>query len=98
MRFRELRRILQQVVLAGLPLGTGCIAEKVLTGGGDCYETHRVTIPVSLPAEPSLQLRIESCRLDVDACTELCAMVMQRSGIGNGPTSCKVEFFDDSVS
>src|SRR5262245_4290589 len=81
MRFREFRRLLRQVVLAGLPLGTGCIAEQVISGGDECVKTVRRTIPVSLPTDPPLQLKIEGCRVDVDACGQVCEMVMQRAGL-----------------
>src|SRR5262245_58252815 len=91
MRLRELHRILHQVVLAGLPVGAGACLDGVLPGQ-QCYEQVDRVIPIQTPADPSLQLKIDSCRVDVDACNELCAMAMQRSGIPGGPTGCKVEF------
>src|SRR5678815_1785456 len=78
MQFRELRRVLQAIVLAGLPacgLGEGVIGT---VGGGsdtDCERTVTKKFDVAEPAEPPVQLRIESCRVDVDACLDLCTML-----------------------
>ncbi len=97
MRFRELRRVLQTIVVAGLPAcGVGD-----LTGGSgvvedECYRDIAKSFTVDTPAEPALQLRVESCRLDADACMELCRILMTRAQLP-GPSTCDVEFQGDEV-
>jgi len=97
MQFRELRRVLQAIVLTGLPacgLGEGVVGTS---GGGEteCQRTVTKKFDVGLPADPPLQLRIESCRADVDACLDLCTMLMTRAGLP-APSGCSVTF-DDQV-
>ena len=93
MKLRELRRALQAIVLAGVPAGAG------LAGCDDdvCVDTFHRTWTLQVPADPPLQLRIEACRLDVDACYALCEMAMERAGIGDAPTACDVDFVGDHV-
>jgi hypothetical protein len=88
MQFRELRRVLQTIVLAGLP---ACDLGVPDSGGDECYRSVVKEFVLETPADPPLQLRIESCRVDADACAELCTMVMQRAGLGT-PYSCAVTF------
>ena len=52
----------------------------------------------AMPADPPLQFRIESCKLDVDACADLCTMVLQRSNLDGQETGCDVSFTSGSVS
>ncbi|MBX3156499.1 MAG: hypothetical protein KF773_10905 [Deltaproteobacteria bacterium] len=89
MRFRELRRIVQTIVLAGLP-AAGCTSLY----SSDCVERHDESIEIPEPAEPSMQLKIESCRRDVDACTDLCLSAMQKAGLGGSYVACEVTFRD----
>lgn len=98
MRLRELRAILQSVVIAGLPAMGGCF-----DGDGNPFErdcTDEVTRDLLLqgPHDPELELKIESCRMDADACQELCVLAMQRAGIGSYPETCKVGFSGDDVA
>src|SRR4051812_906716 len=71
--------------------------------GGDHYDDcsgHSVDkkLTINLPTDPSLQLKVESCRVDVDACPSLCAMAMQRTAINYIPDACTVGFTGDEVS
>src|SRR5688572_22980733 len=66
MQFRELRRILQQIVIAGLPATSGCFFTDSVED--ECYELKSRLVVIGEPAEPALQLKIDSCRVDVDAC------------------------------
>jgi hypothetical protein len=93
MRFRELRRVLQSIVLAGLP---ACGLGENVIESDDCYKTVIKQFTVDTPADPPLQLRIESCRADVDACMELCTMLMTRAGLP-APEQCAVEFRSTTV-
>ena len=80
-----MQRILARIVLVALP-AVGCstgsdssqqIPSTLLfpqPGGGDC-QTNEVKVNVAVDeakATPPLQLRIESCRMDADACMDLC--------------------------
>jgi hypothetical protein len=65
---------------------------------GDCQNHLESDQSFAMPADPPLQFRIESCKLDVDACTDLCTMVMQRSNLDGQETSCDVSFTSGSVS
>jgi len=99
MQFRQLRRILQQIVVAGLPvMASGCIIDDAVGGDDDCVDLVKRTLHVSEPAAPPMQLRIDSCRADADACGDLCVMAMQDADLGaSTPKSCAVEFADDVV-
>lgn len=94
MQFRQLRQILQHIVLAGMPLAAGGCG---LVDDTPCVETKTRTLHASEPAEASLQLKIDSCRADVDACTPLCSALMERADIQSSPQSCSVTFLDDTV-
>ncbi len=54
-------------------------------------------LTVETPTDPSLQLKVDSCRVDVDACPALCAMAMQRTQITFPPDSCTVGFEGEAV-
>lgn len=94
MQFRELRRVLQSIVLAGLPACTaGNVTDPIESA---CYRDIEKTFLVDTPSDPPLQLRIESCRVDVDACMQLCTMLMSRASLPP-PNSCAVTFQGDDV-
>jgi hypothetical protein len=95
MQFRELRRVLQSIVLATLPAcGVGNIGD---TSDLECWPTTARDFSFQAPADdPPLDLRVESCRLDADACLSLCKMLMQRAGVGV-PEVCDVHFEGDMV-
>jgi hypothetical protein len=92
MQFRELRRVLQSIVLAGLP-GCGLVGDLV---DDSCSRDVEKTFVVDTPADPPLQLRIESCRVDVDACMQLCNLLMERAELPV-PNSCAVSFQGDDA-
>jgi hypothetical protein len=99
MQLTRLRRILQQIVLAGLAVSLASCAE----GAGDrCTDPAEQTFKLETPADPPLQFRIDGCRVDVDACGVLCALAFDRAGLNDGDTagitSCEVEFRADAVS
>ena len=96
MQFRELRRVLQTIVLAGLPacgLGEGLID---VIDEDSCSRTVIKEFRFETPADPPLQLRVESCRVDADACMDMCAMLMTRAELP-GPSTCAAEFQGDTV-
>lgn len=94
MQFRELRRTLQSIVLATLPAacGVGSVGDS-LDGetSGDCGKTVAKAFVFHTPSDPPLDLRVESCRVDADACGDLCALLMSRAGL-NYPDNCAVRF------
>ncbi|MEJ7602112.1 MAG: hypothetical protein WKG01_29720, partial [Kofleriaceae bacterium] len=95
MQFKELRRILQRVVLAGLPVAACGDSNPV---DGDCEDHIRRTIYIDTPADPPLQFRIDACEADVDACIDLCSMTLQRLDVFEFPDECAAEFESDKVA
>jgi hypothetical protein len=83
------------LALAVLPSLAACESG----GGDDCTPTEvskRLTIET--PTDPALELRINSCRVDIDACPQLCELALERVNIGTfGVTRCTVGFADDAV-
>ena len=65
--------------------------------GDDCRETIKNTIDIATPADPQMQLLINSCQVDSGACPKLCAAVLSQQNIGSQPTSCTVGFLPDKV-
>jgi hypothetical protein len=95
MRFRELRRLLQSIVIAGLPAGLPACDGSPLDPV--CSRTLDRSFDVrSSPQDPTLQLRIERCRVDADACFDLCDMLMQRAELPS-PGACAVTFDGDDA-
>jgi hypothetical protein len=94
MRFRNLRRVLQGIVVAGLPVvglpvvGAGCDLVS------DCYDSHARTFSIQLPAEAQMQFRIDRCAADPETCMEVCQLVMERELLGGSMTSCEVDVSD----
>jgi hypothetical protein len=87
-RFRELRAALQSIVIAGLPAAAGCTSLY----SSDCIERKDKTIDIMEPAAPALQLKIEACRRDVDACNDLCVAAMEQVSLFTYPIDCDVTF------
>lgn len=82
-----MRRVLQSIVIAGLPATSGCTSLY-----SDCVDRVDKTIEIQEPADPSLQLKIENCRRDVDACNDLCVAAMEKAGLFASPVDCDVSF------
>jgi hypothetical protein len=97
MRARQLREVLYGIVAIGLP-SSGCLVTDLVTSNDDCVEVVHKSLHIEEPADPPMQLRIDSCRLDVDACRELCIMAMQRADIGAAPSACEVTFLGNDVT
>ena len=64
-------------------------ADAVVSSGGASPQHHDVTL--TDPAPP-MQLRIESCRVDVDACQDLCNAVANANNWVGLVTGCDVSF------
>ena len=91
----SLLRLAVSTALAGLPAAAGgCVAAVIDT---DCVDTVDRSFELMTPADPPLQFRIETCRVDVAACQELCRVTLARNQINDTPTKCKVAFHGDSV-
>jgi hypothetical protein len=95
---------------AGL-LGLALLSAVGCADDGECVPTtERQGSIYELPvADPAMRFRLESCRIDKDACLPLCQMSVGfpdlPPGAGGGfpsPRSpvlgCEVRFFDDSVT
>lgn len=72
-----------------LALG-GCGAGEALLGK-DCNSTEDQTWDLQDPDVPT-DFKIESCRVDQDACMALCAYVLQQHSVGSFASQCDVEF------
>ena len=97
MRFRELRHLFQQIVIAGLPVTAACVGDpaedKYQVGSTNCGITnYAADTVVDVPAPPPMQLRLNACRLDADACTAVCSEVMRTWEIAASPSTCDVTF------
>ena len=44
------------------------------------------------PSDPPLKVHLDRCRLDVDACPELCQVALSRINLTHPVVSCKVGF------
>jgi hypothetical protein len=98
MRFRELRRVLQHIVIAGLPATAACSLDSIPLVGGCTEHVDRTFELSAIAAKPPVKLRIESCRVDVDACRALCDKAMLDAGIGPVGGTCAVTFEDTTVN
>jgi hypothetical protein len=67
------------------------------SSSSDCVSHMEMTFDIHTPADPPLQLRVESCRLDIDACPDLCAMEMVRDNVNGQQSGCDVSFQGDTV-
>ena len=65
--------------------------------GGDCQQEVTKTLTIQTPADPPLQLRVEQCQVDVDACPQLCTLAAQRANLSVTPESCDVKFSTTEV-
>lgn len=73
-------RVYQLLVVAGAVALAGCDT-SILTGS-DCTESVDKTIDLDSPL-PAVQLKIEACRVDIDACGALCSRVMKDNNLGS---------------
>jgi hypothetical protein len=97
-RSRELRRILQLIVVTGLPVVAGGCVEAVIDT--DCVDTVDRSFEIALPVSDDLPLEfmIDRCRVHVDACGDLCREALERNNVKNEePTRCSVAFGDSSI-
>lgn len=79
-------------VLVFAALASGCN----LYSSEGCEETLEKTLHITEPADPPLQFRIDTCRVDSDACPPLCSLAMQRAGINGSPITCAVGFVESA--
>jgi hypothetical protein len=68
-------------------------------GSDDCNQTIDRSYTVSLPAtDAQLQYAVETCRVDADACPNLCTVILQRQQIQSlFPATCDVRFTSDEA-
>ena len=63
-----------------------------------CYNTIERSYTVSLPADAQLEYAVETCRVDADACTNLCEAILMRQQIQSlFPATCDVRFTSDEA-
>ena len=94
-RFHELRRTIPQIAIAGLlATAAGCVAAVIDT---DCIDTVDRTYHIDTPAELSVQFSIDRCRIDVDACKDLCRQALAQNHVTIMPSRCEVSFESSAV-
>ena len=78
--------------ILALLLVTACGTEDVLIGK-DCTSSEDQSWDLDNP-DMATAFKIESCRVDADACTALCTFIMQTNQVVSnaGATSCDVTF------
>lgn len=67
-------------------------ATGVTVGACACTDTEHETFTVATPADPAMQFRIDSCRVDSGACPALCALALERAGFMGNVDDCQVSF------
>lgn len=93
MKLGELRKVLQAIVVAGLPAAMGCAGEGA-EPYSECLDSFTKSVRVKASSGPEIEFQLESCRADSDACEPLCSTA--RSALeerGEWMTDCKVRFF-----
>lgn len=60
-----------------------------------CTHSTDVTVDTTSADDPPLLLRVESCRVDVDACPTLCEFLRARGH--SFATDCKVQFYETTA-
>jgi hypothetical protein len=86
MRFRNLRRVLRDIVVVSLPAHVGC---GVLDE--PCYETKQRTFVIPTPADAEMQFRIDRCDADVETCPDVCVLAMERALLTTAVDECQVD-------
>ena len=96
---KRLRSVLREVVIASMAAG-GCAGNPLGGSGPDqCVDHKSATLTRSDPnANASLQLKIESCRVDVDACITLCSQIMNDAQLSGDLKKCDVAFGGGDVN
>ena len=61
----------------------------------DCVTNRTHDATLTTPADPPTQFRIDRCRVDVDACPDLCEITMERDMLSGTQTKCSVGFHDN---
>ncbi|HSN28729.1 MAG TPA: ferritin-like domain-containing protein [Kofleriaceae bacterium] len=79
-------------------MAAGCVGTSPGGSSNACAEHHVTTLTRSTPSsKASLQLEIESCRVDVDACIVLCSQLMSDASLMGTLQTCDVSFESDQV-
>ena len=65
-------------------------------GKSPCSGTK--TVDVDIPAEATLQFKIDRCRADGNTCNDVCMAIMLRDMLGEVLTRCNVTFPSDSLA
>jgi hypothetical protein len=77
----------------------GCLFDDLVAtdDGDECFDHVARQLRVE-PKDPPLQFQMESCRVDVDACSQLCSLALSRMNVSATIDSCKVTFADDHAT
>ena len=69
---------------------SGCVLDE--HGRSPCAGQRTFGVAMPVADDPAMQFQIERCRVDVDACTDLCAFTLERNQIVGVQTHCHVAF------
>lgn len=94
-RLQRVSPVLTRLRLA-LPALT-VVTLACLASGCGCSEVVDKTFRITTPAEPSLQFKIESCRIDAATCNAICIEQLANAGIVGDFVGCEVAFAADHV-
>lgn len=65
---------------------------------GDCVVTRQKTFDIAMPTDPQMQFRLERCQADIATCVQVCALAMDRAGMGTNVSECDVEIDTDTAT
>lgn len=85
-------------MVTGLPVAAGGCVEAVIDT--DCVDTVDRSFELAFPNgdDPPLQFMIDRCRIDADACRDLCREALERNNVQmKEPTRCSVAFGDAGI-
>ena len=95
----RIRDWLLRLALAALPAIAACDDGGFNPVPPDpCNVVKQGDYSFELPASPSMTLKIESCRVDADACKNLCFAAINGNGTFGTVTKCDVVFYPAEVS
>ncbi|HVV82804.1 MAG TPA: hypothetical protein VHE35_06975 [Kofleriaceae bacterium] len=93
-------RSLAGAVAAAVAAATTIAALAACTSsdGDPCTVLKHGSYSFTAPYDPSLYLKVESCRIDAGACVALCSLALHRAGIGADAVACDAAFDGDRTS
>ncbi len=86
-----MRLILLTIIALATGLWSCVVVDSMLAV--NCVDHLEQTAQLTIPNDDAaVQFQLDRCELDSEACTMLCMASLQRLGVGNPVTHCKVVF------